>query len=310
MRLRAALYRARWLAVERLPLPTVAVGDLSVGGTGKTPLAAWIAARCAARGRRPGILLRGYGGDEALVHRRLVPEAIVIANPDRSAGARQALSAGAEVLILDDAFQLLSVGRDLNIATVSAETTDAVPWTLPAGPWREGPGALARADWIVVTRKCVTPAVAAAMADEFAAGHGRRRVSVAHLALDRFEGLESGARHAVAVVGGRRVVAVAGIADPASFGAQLRALDADVDLEAYPDHHAYTSADVERLARLSAAADYVVVTEKDAVKLRGRWPREATEPLVAVLSVHWERNGQQLEQALDAALEPPGVPAP
>jgi len=107
MKLRAA--RARGDAV-RLPLPTIAVGNLSVGGTGKTPLAAWIAAYCAARGRTPGILLRGYGGDEPLVHRRLVPQAVVVANPDRVAGAVAARAQGAHVLVLDDAYQLLGVG--------------------------------------------------------------------------------------------------------------------------------------------------------------------------------------------------------
>src|SRR5947208_1174615 len=138
MRLRAA--RARADAV-RLPLPTIAVGNLSVGGTGKTPLAAWIASYCAAHGRTPGILLRGCGGDEPLVHRRLVPQAVVIANADRVAGAVAARAQGAGVLVLDDAYQLLGVERDLNIAVVSAESAAASPWPLPAGPWREGPDA-------------------------------------------------------------------------------------------------------------------------------------------------------------------------
>jgi len=96
MKLRAA-GRAR--GGVRLPLPTIAVGNLSVGGTGKTPLASWIAGYCAAQGRRPGVLLRGYGGDEQLVHQRLAPDAIVVANPDRVAGARVALAAGADVLV-------------------------------------------------------------------------------------------------------------------------------------------------------------------------------------------------------------------
>ncbi|MGH7645617.1 MAG: tetraacyldisaccharide 4'-kinase, partial [Gemmatimonadales bacterium] len=74
MMVRAAAYRRGWLAVRTLPCPAVSVGNLAVGGSGKTPLAAWIAAQCARRGRRPGILLRGYGGDEHLVHQRLVPE--------------------------------------------------------------------------------------------------------------------------------------------------------------------------------------------------------------------------------------------
>ena len=86
----------------------------------------------------PGILLRGYGGDEALVHQHEVPEAVVVADPDRAAGAERALAQGAQVLVLDDAYQRLDVRRDFNIAVVSAETTRAVRWSLPAGPWREG----------------------------------------------------------------------------------------------------------------------------------------------------------------------------
>src|SRR3989475_8593631 len=143
MKLRAA--RARADAV-RLPLPTIAVGNLSVGGTGKTPLAAWIAAYCVARGRTPGILLRGYGGDEPLVHRRLVPRAVVVANPDRVAGAVAARAQGAQVLVLDDAYQLLGVGRDLNIAVVSAESATASPWPLPAGAGRRVAGGRGPAD--------------------------------------------------------------------------------------------------------------------------------------------------------------------
>src|SRR5205823_7719638 len=165
MKLRAAHGGA---GAVRLPLPTIAVGNLSVGGTGKTPLAAWIAAYCAARGRTPGILLRGYGGDEPLVHRRLVPEAVVVADPDRAAGAARARGAGADVLVLDDAFQLLSVARDLNIAVVSAESAEASRWLLPAGPWREGWDALERADAIVVTRKHAPPEAAEALARRLA----------------------------------------------------------------------------------------------------------------------------------------------
>src|SRR6185295_11058481 len=196
---------------------TVAVGNLSVGGTGKTPLAAWIAQRYAARGQKPGILLRGYGGDEPLVHRRLVPDAFVVSHPDRSAGARQAIAAGARVLVLDDAFQLLRVARDLNIAIVSAESAAAASWTLPAGSWREDRGALARADWLVVTRKHATPEAARVTAEELAARHPGRPVSVAYLALDHLERLWSGLREPMAVLKGRRVLAAVGIADPRGF---------------------------------------------------------------------------------------------
>ena len=303
MQWRAA--RSRSNAV-RLPLPTIAVGNLSVGGTGKTPLAAWIAAYCVERGRTPGILLRGYGGDEPLVHRRLVPQAIVVANPDRVAGAVAARAQGAQVFVLDDAYQLLGVGRDLNIAVVSAEGAAASPWPLPAGPWREGRNALGRADLIVVTRKRVSPAAAGALADQL--GGARRGegaaapICMARLAVSHLEGMQSGRRQELAVLAGRRVVAAAGIADPESFAQQLETAGARVQLVAYQDHHAYRRADLERLVRAAAAGDYVVVTEKDAVKLRRQWPGNAAEPLVAVLAVHWERNGRALERAVDAAL--------
>lgn len=308
----------------RLPLPTIAVGNLSVGGTGKTPLASWIARYCAAQGRRPGVLLRGYGGDEQLVHRRLTPEAVVVPNPDRVAGARAAREAGAEVLVLDDGYQLLEVARDLNVAIVSAESDAGSPWPLPAGPWRERWDALRRADVIVVTRKHAPAALAHRLADRLAraprradagagagAGAGRAaepRVAIAWLAIERLEGMRSGTPQPLTALAGRRVLAAAGIADPESFAAQLAATGADVQLLAYQDHHPYHGADLERLARAARGGDYVVVTEKDAVKLRERWPAEVAEPLVAVLGVRWERNGRALEQALDRVLDPPGRP--
>ncbi len=302
MKLRAAHGGA---GAVRLPLPTIAVGNLSVGGTGKTPLAAWIAAYCAARGRTPGILLRGYGGDEPLVHRRLVPQAVVVANPDRAAGAAAARAQGARVLVLDDAYQLLGVGRDLNIVVVSAESVAASPWPLPAGPWREGRDALGRADLIVVTRKCASAQAADALARRLR-GRGRKAgpsVCTARLGISHLEGMQSGGRRELDALAGRRVVAAAGIADPESFAAQLGTAGASVQLVAYQDHHTYRRGDLERLVQAAAGGgDYVVVTEKDAVKLRRQWPGSAPEPLVAVLAVHWEHNGRALEQAVDAVL--------
>src|SRR3989449_1626415 len=91
---RAAPYRRGWAGVRALPAPSVAVGNLSVGGSGKTPLAAWIAQYYRRRGRTPAILLRGYGGDEPLVYRRLVPGGIVVPDPDRLAGAPRARGGG------------------------------------------------------------------------------------------------------------------------------------------------------------------------------------------------------------------------
>jgi tetraacyldisaccharide 4'-kinase len=302
---RAAAYRRGWIATRRLPLPTVAVGNLAVGGAGKTPVAAWIATFYAHLGLRPGILLRGYGGDEHRVHERLVPRAIVVPNPDRVAGAERAHAAGAEVLVLDDAYQRLDVARDLNVALVNTETARAVPWPLPAGPWREGWGALRRADLIVVTRRRAPAYEARRLAQQLTARWPDTPVAAVHLALHGFEGMRTRRAAKAADLAGKRVVVAAGIADPASFAVQVRASGAIVQLVAYQDHHSFPPVDVAALVQAARGADYVVVTEKDAVKLRDRWPADMSEPLVAVLQLHWELNGEAVERALEGILRRP-----
>jgi tetraacyldisaccharide 4'-kinase len=300
---REAAYRRGWLAVKDLPLPSVAIGNLTVGGSGKTPIAIWTARHYVSRGLVPGILLRGYGGDETLVHQHAVPEAVVIAEPDRAAGADRALARGAQVLVLDDAYQRLDVRRDLNIAVVSAETTRAVRWALPAGPWREGLKALDRADAIVVTRKRATPEAAVALAAEL-----QRRiegpVAIAHLGLRYMEGMVSGRRLPASALAGKRVVAASGIADPDAFVAQTKATGAAVQVATWKDHHEYRDEDVAWLAHAAIKADHVVITQKDAVKLRDRWPATVPEPLVAMLDLEWEDGGDAISAALDAVVTP------
>jgi tetraacyldisaccharide 4'-kinase len=300
---RRLAYRRGWFAVHDLPLPSVAVGNLTVGGSGKTPIAIWVARYYAARGLRPGILLRGYGNDEALVHQHSVPEAVVVADPDRAAGGERALANGAQVLVLDDAYQRLDVHRDLNILVISAETTRAVRWPLPAGPWREGWDALDRADAVIVTRKRATPEAAHALAREVEA-RVRGPVAVAHLGLGTLEGLVSGNRRPAGSLAGKRVVAASGIADPDAFVAQTKATGAAVQVATWKDHHDYRPEDVAWLAHAARRADHVVITQKDAVKLRDRWPAAAPEPLVALLDLSWEDGGDRIAAVLDAVVTP------
>jgi tetraacyldisaccharide 4'-kinase len=305
MGVRWAVYRRGWLPRHELPLPSVAVGNLTVGGSGKTPLAIWIARFYAERGITPGILLRGYrGGDEALVHAHAVPDAHVIADPNRLDGAERALARGAKVLVLDDAFQRLDLRPDLNLAVVSAETTRAVRWPLPAGPWREPWGALARADALVITRKRASREAAERLAATLAprvAGP----VAIAHLGLARFEGLLSAERMAPEALAGRRVVAASAIADPEAFVSQTKATGAAVQVATWKDHHGYRQEDIAWLAHAARRADHVVITEKDAVKLRDQWPSDAPEPLVAVLDLTWEQGGDLIAVALEAVVTPP-----
>lgn len=301
-------YRLRLRRIHPLPLPTVAVGNLSVGGTGKTPLAAWAAEFCVRAHRRPAILLRGYGRDEVVLHRHLVPQAIVIADPDRRAGARAALHQGADVLILDDAFQLRNTGRDLNIVVIAVEQEQLSRWLLPAGPWREPWGALGRADLVVVTRKRAPEEAARRLAGRVSARWPRLAVARAVLRLGGLRGLRSGTAVTLDRLRGQRVLAAAAIADPESFAVQVRTSGATVQLAAYQDHHEFDGADVERLVQAAEAAGYLVITEKDAVKLRPLWPAGGPEPLVAQLVWTWEDNGEAVTRALARVLAP-RVPA-
>ena len=302
-RLRAAAYRRGYFRSHALPVPSVSVGNLTVGGTGKTPMASWIASVFAARGVRPGILLRGYGGDEAAVHREAVPHAVVVENPDRVAGAATAVDQGAAVLVLDDGFQRLDVARDLDVVLIAAESLGRPRGTLPAGPWREGRRALTRAGLVIVTRKCASPgethrARAWARAN---AGPGCL-VAMAELAIAGFRGLWSGDPVSRGDIAGLRVLASAGLADPRTFGAQLALMGATVELLAWPDHHAYRPADVRQILAAGGRADVLVMTAKDAVKLRSLWPRGGREPLVAGIEVRWEDGGAMVHQALETML--------
>ena len=217
------------------------------------------------------------------------------------AGAERAFARGAEVLVLDDAFQRLDVRRDLNVLVVSAETTRAVRWPLPAGPWRESWQAVGRADLVVVDPEAGVREVAETLADELR-GATRVPVVVAYLGLARFEGLLSGHRTPTAALAGRRVVAASAIGDPESFVGQVKATGAAVQVATWNDHHEYRQEDVAWLAHAARRADHLVITEKDAVKLRDLWPADAPEPLVAMLDLTWEEGGDVFAVALDAVI--------
>jgi tetraacyldisaccharide 4'-kinase len=282
---------------HRLEVPVVAVGGLSVGGAGKTPLASWIASYLVRRGRRPAVVLRGVGRDEGAVHRRLAPGAIVVEDPDRPRGGRAAVRMGADVLVLDDAFQRLDTERDVNIATIAAESARQTG-VFPAGPWREPWTALRRADLLVVTRKSASPDQAHTAAAAAARFHPTLHVAIASLRVAALRRLGSTERLVPGALAGKDLLVSAGIADPGSLGAQLQHHGARVTLLPWPDHHAYRLPDVARIAAWGRAVDYVVVTEKDAVKLEPIWPIGAPAPWVAELELDWESGFGPLDHLL------------
>ncbi len=301
-RLRHAAYDAGALPSQALPLPAIGVGNLAVGGAGKTPLCAYLARELGRRGIRSAVLLRGYGGDEAEEYRQSAPGALVVAGRNRQASAARAAAAGAEALILDDCLQRRDIAVDAMLALVAAESWRGERWPLPAGPWREDAAALARADAVVVTRKAADAAAARAVLGELAprAAWGG---AIAELGLTGLVPLRSGLGepHELRWLNGREILAVCGVAMPASFGAQLEQAGAAVTLLAFGDHHAYGAADVARIvARAGARA--VVTTGKDAVKLAPLWPSAGAPPcFVATLGVRITHGGDLMDDVLSRA---------
>jgi len=275
--LRRALYRAGILGSWRAPVPVIVVGNITAGGTGKTPLVIAVVEILRAAGRSPGVVSRGYGrvppteadprgvvrvlpgvatpehfGDEpVLIARRTrVP---VYLSPDRPAAARALLAAHPEVdvLVSDDGLQHYALARDVEIAVVDGERRFGNGLPLPSGPLREPVSRLAQVDCAVVNGGS-SDAVPAPRQFAMRLG-GERFVSLSgqDLAPEEF----------ALAARGHRVAAVAGIGSPARFFAHLERLGVAAERHPFPDHHHFQP----RELRLPGA-DLVVMTEKDAVK--------------------------------------------
>src|SRR5688572_13359231 len=300
--LRGASYDAGLLASARPALPALSVGNLSVGGTGKTPVAAWMASELSTRGGTPAIVLRGYGADEPLVHRSLNPDVPVIVSADRLRGAERARALGCDVAVLDDAFQHRRARRVADLVLVSADRWSGHVRLLPAGPWREPLAALRRATLVAITRKAATMERADEVARSVARSIPGREVAILHLAADELRSLDHDGRKALSSVRGARVLAIAAVGDPTAFARQLELAGASVTLTAYPDHHAYSAADAARLAEQSVRHEWTVCTLKDAVKLTPLWRGAPSTLWYVSQRVVVEREESAVERMLAAVL--------
>ncbi len=272
----------------RPAVPVICVGNLTLGGAGKTPVAIAILERLTAMRASPVALSRGYGGslagpvivepdhlaaevgDEPLLLARHAPTIIA---KDRAAGARACLTAGAGVIVMDDGFQNPSVAKDLSIAVVDSETGFGNGRVFPAGPMREtARDGLARADAVILMGR-----------GKFDPGHPRTLRASLRAPLS-------------AAFDGRRVVAFAGIGRPEKFFQTLERAGAEiVAVFAFPDHHAYEEVDLERMRALAAARGAsLATTEKDFVRLPPRLRR-------GILTLPVEARFED-ERALDALL--------
>jgi len=302
-RLHRALYRTGAVTATRLPCRVVSIGNLSAGGTGKTPTAAWLAARLQRRGNRVVLASRGYArsgrqavvtvsdgrfvhatveqaGDEPFVLAAHAPGVPVLVGRDRALVGQRAVSAhGAEILVLDDGFQHHRLERDLDVVVCDGAQGFGNRWVLPRGPLREPLSALRSAAAVGVVDGPLSEEDEAVVA-RFAPGAWRfaarrRPVGLRPLQGGRLEPPES--------LAGARVGLLAAIARPASLRRTLEALGARVVAErTFCDHHRYRPRD---LAGLAGQAALWVTTEKDAVKLLPSWVGGAR---VAVLVIELE----------------------
>jgi tetraacyldisaccharide 4'-kinase len=297
IRLRVLAYRSGLLISRGLPVPVIVVGNISVGGTGKTPLVSWLVRHLRDQGRRPGILIRGYGGSATDWPRRVRPgadprevgdEAVVLARgtgcpvmagPDRLESARVLVERlDCDVLVSDDGLQHYALNRDIEIAVVDGERRFGNGRCLPAGPLREPVARLQQADLVIVNGN---PGAGELGMDLLA----DRAVNLADpLTVRPLESFR-----------GQEVAAMAGIGNPGRFFRMLRQWGLAISEHAYPDHYPYRPED------LSGFGDRpVLMTEKDAVKCEAfAGPDSWYVPVEARPDRNWVRRLDRLMTGLN-----------
>lgn len=305
---RAAVATRSWMYDRGLlgsvdaPIPALGVGNLTVGGTGKTPVTAWFARTLADRGRVPAVVMRGYGGDEIEVHRLLNPSVPVHVSADRVEGAKRAQRDGADVVVLDDAFQHRSLRADAYVVLVAAEEWSSSPRLLPRGPWREPPAALERATLIVSTRKVAAKEDAQRVTMELARIRSPAETAQAHIGLAglaRYDGGRGSLDEPGRLEGFHCALGVAGVARPAAVFAQLEAAGATADeWWGLPDHHRYSKEEVARIAS-RAQSGPILATLKDAVKL-GAILGPAVDLYVPLQKVEWESGWEAVDRLVSS----------
>ena len=291
-RTRLSLYRRGTFHTTKLDRPVISIGNITTGGTGKTPLVEWVAKTVAAHGKKVCILTRGYGrkdphlqvivsdgygvlaspaeaGDEPyLLATKLTGKAAVISSADRIAAGQEAIKDfGTECFVLDDGFQHLRLARDLNIVTIDATN----PWgggsLLPHGRLREKPEGLSRADCVVITRCDQVDSVAELRAEILRLA-GDRPIFQSQMRPMRVTSLANPSETLLPPV---RVAAFCAVGNPYSFFENLRRLGFELALQkSFPDHHAYSQHEIDALVKAAkdTGATTLITSAKDAVKLR------------------------------------------
>lgn len=299
--------------VTRLEKPVVSIGNLSVGGTGKTPMVAAMVNALVRAGKTPCIAMRGYGkkkkggvvgiSDEEQEYLRLLPGVPVVAQPDRIAGLRALFETpagkGVNVVVLDDGFQHRKIARDVDVVLIDASAGTLEDRLLPAGWLREPMESLKRAHAVVITH--AERAEAAEVDRIRRAARAINPLLVVATARHEWSSLrrrEAGMKGAESVrpvseLAGKRVFVTCGIGNPDAFVAAVRAAGAMIgSTRVWPDHHLYDEAATNEVIRSGNGLDGIITTEKDWTKLERRrveWPCPVYRPtLEMVFEDGWE----------------------
>jgi tetraacyldisaccharide 4'-kinase len=309
---RNAFFDRGWRTVLRAGVPVVSIGNLTLGGTGKTPCVEYVAGYYRERGVRVAIVSRGYGAadsrnDEAMILEENLPDVPHLQEVDRVAAARRALEElESELIVLDDGFQHRRLHRDLDVVLIDATRPPARDYLFPRGTLREPSRSLRRSGAILLTRCDQVPeSEVTAIRDWLAKRSPKSSVAMTE---HRPRELIGGSRpEPIESMRGRTVGAFCGIGNPAAFRRTLESLGAQVaGFRTFADHHSYTRGDVDNLARWAGQLPtdaMVATTQKDWVKLRIE--ELAGRPLRAVRIGLTFRNGQsEFDTALERLVPP------
>ncbi len=294
IKLRNFLYSAGWLKVHHVNAAVISVGNITAGGTGKTPLVAWLVKHLAGK-YKPAILTRGYKSnegisDEATLLAHTCRQIPVMVNPDRVAGAKESIAQGANVLVLDDGFQHRRLARDLDIVTIDATEPFGFGRLLPAGLLREPVRQISRADAVVITRANQTTPEKTEQIKQTIRKY-KVDMPIAS-AVHRCASLNTaaGGETSLEKVREKKVFAYCGIGNPEAFFRTLEELGVNlVGRKIYSDHYHYTGSDISQISKLAhnANAELVLTTEKDWIKSSGLLS-DQDKPHFAYLTVELE----------------------
>lgn len=298
--------------VRRLPCPVVSVGNLSVGGTGKTPVVAWVSRVLAKAGWRPVVALRGYRpdasgrSDEAMLHREALPDVPIAVGADRFEAVRGLGEPrdSRTVVVLDDGFQHRRLHRDFDLVLIDATRHELADRLLPLGRLREPPESLVRADAVVVTR---SPDLDASLAGAIERFNGTAPLAWTRHAWPGLAIWRGGRSEVVPVswLAGRRVATLLGVGNPDPIRREVAAAGGR-EIVSIPaqDHDRYGDARLARVldrCRTASSIDAVFTTAKDWVKLRSRWPGDLPV-VVPELSIEFLAGERRLEVAMLEAI--------